>query len=842
MTTTPDYEPVPLSNWCNAGPDVLPAGSQAAVGRQTMQGLPFVIGDPDAPDSPSFIVVRAGGDGVTVPIGGPAHSIVVAHRQLEPVEADGAGAGTPVARYVFTLRGGRRLTSDIRERYEIHTIASEGWHQDSPFLAASDVAAEPFHRTHGAWEAAGVRQTEVQTRLPRAYYLWAWTSPEPGEPVESLEIVPLVGRVLVAAVTVGHADERPFARSPAVPVGIGLPEPAPNDPAAGLGVGIDRGIASHAYPLAGGSVEALLGDPLRGWGEPNPADVPSGYALVSGSPSATLAVSVGEEEVATVPWGEVERTGAVERKDLRVELLEEGRSWVHVTVVDGDSGRPVPCRVHFQSLAGVPYQPHGHHDHVNSDLGTWHIDVGGDLRLGRITYAYIDGTCQGWLPWGDMIVDVARGFEYEPLRQVVHIAPGQRDLTLRLDRWISMRERGWYSGDSHVHFLSAQGALTEQQGEDLNVVNLLQSQWGRLFTNVEDFTGRPHESGTGPYVTFVGQENRQPMLGHLILWALRTPVLPFCSAGPPEAEPGAALETTLSHWADECHAQGGTVIVPHLPRPNGELAALVATGRADGVEMIVQLPDPHTEYYRYLNCGYRLPLVGGTDKMSADVPVGLHRTYAKLGDEEFTYDGWCRAVRAGRTFLSSGPIIELRVEGAEIGDTVRIDGPGTVHVQARAQSIFPVHSLQIVQDGEVVASVDDPEGARTLELEAAVRVRDHSWLAARCGGPGYFDALRHHDVWQRGIFAHTSPVYVACGGDWWRFDPVTGRYLMTLLEGSLAYIDVRAAHRDPARVTHRHGERDHRAYLERPFREAIDAIRRRMENPSDPGLGRIRSE
>ena len=33
-------------------------------------------------------------------------------------------------------------------------------------------------------------------------------------------------------------------------------------------------------------------------------------------------------------------------------------------------------------------------------------------------------------------------------------------------------------------------------------------------------------------------------------------------------------------------------------------------------------PDGLAEYYRYLNCGYRLPLVGGTDKMSNSVPVG----------------------------------------------------------------------------------------------------------------------------------------------------------------------------------------------------------------------------
>jgi len=34
---------------------------------------------------------------------------------------------------------------------------------------------------------------------------------------------------------------------------------------------------------------------------------------------------------------------------------------------------------------------------------------------------------------------------------------------------------------------------------------------------------------------------------------------------------------------------------------------LIATGRADAIEMIVQRRSFHEEYYRYLNCGYRLP-------------------------------------------------------------------------------------------------------------------------------------------------------------------------------------------------------------------------------------------
>src|SRR6202044_1963148 len=97
---------------------------------------------------------------------------------------------------------------------------------------------------------------------------------------------------------------------------------------------------------------------------------------------------------------------------------------------------------------------------------------------------------------------------------------------------------------------------------------------------------------------------------------------------------GGALEATLSDWADRTHAQGGTVIAAHFPNPNGEPAVLVAAGRADAVEMLAQSGPAPPEYYRYLTCGYRLPLVGGTDKMSSDAPVGLYPPYAKL-DEEF---------------------------------------------------------------------------------------------------------------------------------------------------------------------------------------------------------------
>ena len=430
-------------------------------------------------------------------------------------------------------------------------------------------------------------------------------------------------------------------------------------------------------------------------------------------------------------------------------------------------------------------------------------------------------------------MDVARGFEYEPLRRKVAIKPGQRELTLRLKRWIHMKDRRWFSGDSHVHFLSTQGSHTESQGEDLNVVNLLQSQWGNLFTNTEEFTGRPSIVQQGDNIVYISRENRQHFLGHLILWGLKEPVMPWCSDGPGEAELGGSLEVTMNDWADQCHRQGGHVIIPHLPTPNGEPAALIASGKADGVEMLRQTSFNHLEYYRYLNCGYRLPLVGGTDKMSSDVPVGIYRTYVRLPqEEEFNYQNWCRNVSRGRTFLSGGPIIGLTVDGRAIGDTLEISGPGVVEVEAWAESVLPIYTLQIVQAGRVVASTEERRGARKLHLKEKLRVDGHSWIAARCGGPGYLSKF-HLDGWERGIFAHTSPVYIACGGPWWMFNREAAQYMLTLIDGCMTYIREQAPlYLDD--TTHHHGEEDHVAYLERPFIEARKVLHRRMHQLGIP--------
>ena len=716
------------------------------LGRVDLRGLPFLIG-PEPPSAERCFLLPGAPVSVADRPAGAAGD-----RRAPAARAGRAGrprrrAGRRGVRVPPGRRRGRhraRSGSGSRSRW-----CRRLWGRQ-PFLAVTDTSDYNLPRFEGSWGEAGDAPDGARQGRPAGYYLWCWENPHPERAVERIEFIPRGPRFIVAGVTTSDLDEHPFVRAPARPVRL-----VPKDGRGGvLDVDVDRGVATYPQPLPGE-------DDRAGWGA---TEGTSAYTSIAALPSATVAVRRGGDELGRVRWGDVERDGRADAGQVSLELAESGRNWVHVSVVDDATGRPVPCRVHFRSAAGIPYQPHGHHNHVTQNLDSWHYDVGGDVRLGQRSYAYIDGTCQGWLPRGDVVVDVARGFEYEPLRQTVRIEPGQRELTLRIRRVADMAAEGWWSGDSHVHFLSTPGAQLEQRGEDLRVVNLLQTQWGALFTNTEEFSGRPSVVDGGGYVTYVGQENRQHVLGHMVLWGLKEPVMPWCSDGPDEAELGGALDATLSDWADRTHAQGGTVVAAHFPNPNGEPAVLVATGRADAVEMLAQTDDAMLEYYRYLNSGYRLPLVGGTDKMSSDVPVGLYRTYARL-DEEFSYEAWCRAVRSGRTFLSGGPLVTLSVDGREPGDTVALSGPGTVSVHATVRSIFPLRSLEVVRNGEVVARAE-ANGGRQAEISEELRIDGNSWIACRAFGADY-----HLDEWGRRVFAHTSPVYVACGGDWTMTDP-----------------------------------------------------------------------
>jgi hypothetical protein len=128
-----DYEPVDLSELCNAGQEALGAGRRPPVGDQIFHGLPFRIGDPARPEAPCFVLIRPG-EAVTVPVGRAAERVVVAHRRL-PVLHDGdVTVGHVVAEYTFDVAetGSSPLTIPIRERLEIAVGRDGAWDSGAP--------------------------------------------------------------------------------------------------------------------------------------------------------------------------------------------------------------------------------------------------------------------------------------------------------------------------------------------------------------------------------------------------------------------------------------------------------------------------------------------------------------------------------------------------------------------------------------------------------------------------------------------------------------------------------------------------------------------------------------
>lgn len=832
MTTeTNDYRPLDLRSAFNAPASVLEDPQEMTLGDRVLHGLPFAFGAPEA-----ALVLAGPGEARHVEVGETAKWLVFAHAVLETDLYEGGSIGEPVGGYRVRYADGSEVDVPLRQRFEIGPtprkwlghVTPLDWGQ-TPFLAVNDAEHELMDRVCGRYDEAGARLVEIedpQSRvpyiLPYRFYLWGWRNPHPERPIARVDV--LGGErhtLIVGAITRSELEEEPLHRAVAREMLVHLESGEVDER---VEVHVDRGYATHTYLVNRTSEENRLGVP--GWGHTR-AGSSVGYCRVAASDSATVTVTRAGEPIGSFRWEELVEHGSLRPSgELSVELPPADVSWVTGEVRDADTGEPIACRMRFESVDGIPFAPYGHHAHINSDGGTWNLDIGGDVRLGAATYAFVDGRFEGWLPDGPVVVEVSRGFTYRPIRRTIQVGPGSREFVLELQRAFDPLSRGYAGGDTHVHFVSTKGGELEGRAEDLQVVNLLQTQWGQLFTSTEEFSGRPEYSPGGGTVVFTGQENRTNMLGHINLLGLREPIMPWCTGGSEEAELGGGLETTLSRWADECRAQGGTVVLAHFPVPYGETAALLATGRLDAVETIGFDHYNMGEYYRYLNAGFRIPLAAGTDKMTAEVPIGMMRTYAAVdAPGSFDYWDWSRGIKRGDTMVSSGPLLWARLEGRSAGSTVSAGSGERLTLSVELETVFPVSEVEVIVNGEIAARIPVPDGALAHGFEHELAVDEDSWVAVRCFGSG---EARHHDTWDRFVFAHTSPIYVTTGDEYRRFDEATLRNMLLIVDGARRHVVERARTGWAGSVTHRHGREDHLAYLVEPFDEATSALHERL--------------
>ncbi|MYH61736.1 MAG: hypothetical protein F4148_08200 [Caldilineaceae bacterium SB0675_bin_29] len=286
-----------------------------------------------------------------------------------------------------------------------------------------------------------------------------------------------------------------------------------------------------------------------------------------------------------------------------------------------------------------------------------------------------------------------------------------------------------------------------------------------------------------------GYDNRMQILGHISLLGYNGKMIhPLCSGGPSESALGDPQEVVMAEWAQKCIDQGGLVVMPHAPNPQLERAADIVLGLIHAIEMMTFNPcerelNPYgiADWYRYLNLGYQLPIVGGSDKMAASSQLGGVRTYAHLGEREFTYENWMAAVQAGNTFMTIGPLAELTVEGVAPGGQVQLPaGGGNVGVDWRVESVqVPIEQVEVVQGGLVVDQVD-VHGEYSASGSLQVAVTDSSWIALR---------VRGSYIGEEGeIAAHTSAVQTLVE-DSPLFNEPDSSAVLEQIEGAIAYVD-----------------------------------------------------
>jgi TolB protein len=165
----------------------------------------------------------------------------------------------------------------------------------------------------------------------------------------------------------------------------------------------------------------------------------------------------------------------------------------------------------------------------------------------------------------------------------------------------------------------------------------------------------------------------------------------------------------------------------------------------------------------------------------------MNRVYVRSG-APLEHRRWLSALKAGRSFATNGPLLEMAVDGTGLGGEVRLPAGGReVTVSIRLRSNVPVDHLELVQNGRVVREIPLGADRRTVSTTARIPVDRSGWLLlrARADGPAYPTL----DVYP---YATTSPVYLTVGGQPTR-SPEDARYFIAWIDRMRASVE---SHRD----------------------------------------------
>jgi TolB protein len=445
-----------------------------------------------------------------------------------------------------------------------------------------------------------------------------------------------------------------------------------------------------------------------------------------------------------------------DEKGLSVSGLDFGQPTgrVRLVVLEKGTGRPLVARISLQQQGGKYFAP-----------------VGALYRmLGNLEHFYCSRQAEITIPAGKYVVRAFRGPEYRASEREFEIAPDQNStIQLELERWTDPASLSWYSGESHIHanygyghwYNTPETMRLQLEGEGLNVANFMvaNSDADGVFDR-EFFRGQLDPQSAPQTLLYWNEEFRATLWGHLTLLNLQHLVEPIFTGFKDTTNPWDI--PTNADIADQTHVQGGLVNYTH-PANNvtdpflsaysaKSIPVDVALGKIDSLdinwgEATVSL------WYRLLNCGFHLPASAGTDcflnRIHSRLP-GSERAYVKITGT-FAYEEWIKNLRAGRSFVTNGPMLEFTLGDKSLGQILHLPAAKAVPLRAFAVSQFPLSRVELVSNGEVVATGSLSTNRLRGTIEQPVKIERSGWLSFRAFGDNKGEA-------------HTGPIYVEVSG------------------------------------------------------------------------------
>ena len=353
---------------------------------------------------------------------------------------------------------------------------------------------------------------------------------------------------------------------------------------------------------------------------------------------------------------------------------------------------------------------------------------------------------------GKWRISIQHGNEYVPVIEEIIVTAKQKKLvkTFFLNRWINLPQRGWYSGDVHAHHpLNKQTfkdyTMQLAKAEDVHLVNILQmGDRKETYFPPEGF-GKDFRLIKGNTCIVSGQEEPRSDYGHIIglnIQALARDTAHYNQYDLVFNKIQLKQEALIgfAHFA-----YGGEGVKEGL-------AIYAPTGAINFVELLQNTQLNTTDYYDFLNLGFRLTAAAGSDFPWGST-IGDGRTMVYTGNP-FSADKWFAGMKAGNTFVSNGPALFLEADGNIPGTEVSMRKEATVMIKVNAFSnrhIGVIEKIKLYNNDGLVFEKDNIRQHDSVQFVLQHKLSKSQWLTAAV-------------YCSNGALAHTSPLYFIVDG------------------------------------------------------------------------------